>query len=55
MSGIFSRWQPPYAQHGIATFPVDQTKKPRIRGWQKVGLKGSTELANKFGDADALG
>ncbi|PWT86436.1 MAG: hypothetical protein C5B58_01410 [Acidobacteria bacterium] len=55
LSGIFSRWQPCYAEHGIATFPVDETKKPRIRGWQKVGLKGSTVLADKFIDADALG
>jgi hypothetical protein len=55
MSGIFSRWQPRYAERGISTFPVDETKRPRIRGWQRVGLKGSAELANKFGDADALG
>jgi Bifunctional DNA primase/polymerase, N-terminal len=55
MSRIFSRWQPPYAEHRIATFPVDETKKPRIKGWQKVGLRGSAELADKFTDADALG
>ena len=55
MTGIFTRWQPRYAEHGIATFPVDETKRPRIRGWQKVGLKGSTELASKFIDANALG
>jgi hypothetical protein len=55
MSGIFSRWQPRYAERGIATFPVDETKRPRIKGWQKVGLRGSTELADKFTDADALG
>jgi Bifunctional DNA primase/polymerase, N-terminal len=53
--GIFSRWQPAYADRGIATFPVGEGKKPSIRGWQKVGLKGSTELADKFTDADALG
>src|SRR5262249_25815937 len=55
MSGIFSRWQPRYAEREIPTFPVDETKRPRIRGWQRVGLKGSAELANKFDDADALG
>ena len=54
--GIFSRWQPIYAEHGIATFPVkSETKKPRITFWQKVGLKGSSVLAAKFEDADALG
>jgi hypothetical protein len=55
MSGIFSRWQPEYAARGIATFPVGETKKPGIRGWQKVGLNGSAELARKFTNADALG
>ena len=55
MSGVFSRWQPEYAAHGIATFPVGETKKPGIRGWQKVGLNGSAELAEKFTTADALG
>jgi hypothetical protein len=54
-NGIFSRWQPIYAEHKIATFPIGEAKKPGIRGWQKVGLKGSGELAAKFKDADALG
>jgi Bifunctional DNA primase/polymerase, N-terminal/Helix-turn-helix domain len=54
-NGIFSRWQPVYAEHKIATFPIGEAKKPGIRGWQKVGLKGSSELAAKFKDADALG
>jgi Bifunctional DNA primase/polymerase, N-terminal len=55
MIGVFSKWQPRYAEHGIATFPIGVAKKPSIRGWQKVGLKGSAELAEKFADADALG
>jgi hypothetical protein len=55
VSGIFSTWQPPYAEHGIATFPVDETKRPRIRGWHKVGVRGSAELARKFTNAEALG
>jgi Bifunctional DNA primase/polymerase, N-terminal len=55
VSGVFSRWQPEYAAHGIATFPVGESKKPGIRGWQKVGLHGSAELAEKFTTADALG
>lgn len=55
MSGVFAQWQPEYAAHGIATFPVEDTKKPGIRGWQKVGLKGSAELAAKFTNAEALG
>jgi hypothetical protein len=52
---IFSTWQPIYAERGIATFPVSADKRPSIRGWQKVGLRGSAQLADKFADADALG
>jgi Bifunctional DNA primase/polymerase, N-terminal/Primase C terminal 1 (PriCT-1) len=55
MSGVFSEWQPRYAEHGIATFPIGQAKKPCITGWQKIGIKGSAELAAKFVSADALG
>jgi len=55
MSGIFSRWQPRYAEKGIATFPVGETKKPCVRGWHKAGLKYSAVLASKFLNADALG
>jgi hypothetical protein len=55
MSGIFKKWQPIYAEYRIATFPIDHTKRPRITSWQKVGLKGSAELAAKFQDANALG
>jgi hypothetical protein len=55
MSGVFGKWQPKYAKHKIATFPVGEAKKPGIRGWQKNGLKGSSELAAKFKDADAFG
>jgi Bifunctional DNA primase/polymerase, N-terminal len=53
--GIFSKWQPRYAEYGIATFPVNEDKKPLIRGWQKVGRKGSAALTDKFQKADALG
>jgi hypothetical protein len=28
---------------------------PRVRGWNMIGLRGSTQLAAKFGDADARG
>src|SRR5262249_5889736 len=55
MGGIFSTWQPRYAARGVFTFPVDGTKRPRTRGWQKIGPRSSTELAEKFRDADALG
>jgi hypothetical protein len=55
MTGIFAQFQPRYAERGIATFPASSAKVPLIKGWPRVGLRGSTELANKFADADAFG
>jgi hypothetical protein len=58
MSGIFSRWQPRYAEHGIATFPVrieGKDKQPLSKGYQRTGIRGSTMLASKFTQADAFG
>jgi hypothetical protein len=55
---MFRDWQPQYAEHGIAAFPVrvtDRGKVPAIKGWQRVGLNGSAKLAQKFAGADALG
>jgi hypothetical protein len=55
VTGIFAQFQPRYAERGIATFPVSSGKVPMIKGWPKVGLRGSTELATKFADVDAFG
>lgn len=49
--GIFSQWQPRYAQHGIATYPVGDAKIPMVRQYQRIGLHASSELALKFGEA----
>jgi hypothetical protein len=57
-AGIFARWQPRYAKHGVATFPVqivDGDKKPAISGYVKTGLRGSGQLAIKFADAQSFG
>lgn len=54
----FRDWQPRYAAHGIATFPVSvghDGKVPAIRGWQRVGLPGSAKLVQQFADAGAFG
>ena len=53
-SCLFEKWQPIYAEHGIATFPV-KDKKPSIKGYQNIGLRGSTQLATKFGGSNAFG
>jgi hypothetical protein len=58
MTGVFSKWQPVYAEHGIATFPVvieGKNKRPMNKGYQRTGLRGSAELAKKFTEANALG
>ena len=53
--GIFTKWQPHYAEKRIATFPVGDDKKPQIRRWNQVGLSGSTKLAQRFTEANAFG
>ena len=58
-TGLFPRSQPAWAEQNIATFPVHVTaevKKPGIRGYGKVGLRASRELAHKrqFARTDAL-
>jgi hypothetical protein len=55
--GTFARWQPTYAAHQIATFPVKivgDDKKPAITAYGRVGLRGSEQLAFKFRDAAAF-
>jgi hypothetical protein len=53
--GIFTKWQPRYAEKRIATFPVGSDKKPQIKRWNQIGLKGSAKLAERFTDANAFG
>lgn len=56
MTGTFAKWQPIYAEAGIATFPVDgHAKKPAVGNYLKGGLPASREWARKFSDASALG
>src|SRR4051812_607452 len=53
-AGIFAEWQRRYAELGLATFPVEG-KRPTIRGYMKVGLAASQQLAIKFPAAEAFG
>ena len=50
-AGVFQTSQPQYAAHRIATFPVGVNKRPAVRGYPRIGLRASTELASKFADA----
>lgn len=53
--GVFSEWQPLYAERRIATFPVGADKKPAIKRWNQITLRGSARLAERFHEADAFG
>lgn len=57
MSGTFARWQPRYAEHGVATFPAEilpNRKKPKVSRADRIGLRYSAQLALKFPEADAF-
>lgn len=51
---LFPKWQAAYAEHGIATYPIN-AKAPAIRAPQKIGIAGSTKLAMRFPNAEAFG
>lgn len=48
-------WQPNYAAAGLAIFPVTPDKRPAVKGYLNVGLRGSRALAEKFANAAAFG
>src|SRR5262245_4875011 len=54
-AGVFQTFQPRYAAHRIATFPVGMNKRPAVRGYPRIGLRASAELAAKFVASTALG
>jgi hypothetical protein len=55
-TGIFGKWQPVYAEAGLAAFPVDPiAKKPMVSNYMKVGVRACDRFAQRFGDAPALG
>jgi hypothetical protein len=56
MAGTFATWQPEYAARGVATFPYTASsadKRPLVRGYGKIGIQRSEQLALKM-DADGL-
>lgn len=57
MSAAFAHWQPIYAEHGIATYPLGAGKAPAIPAYQNIGLARSRQLARteRFRNADAFG
>jgi hypothetical protein len=54
----FARWQPAYAEHGVALVPceiVDGRKKPLVKHPERFGCRGSAETASKFPGASVFG
>src|SRR5207248_2784893 len=60
-TGLFPRSQPAWAEARVATFPVtvtaDGIKRPAVKHYGKLGLRGSAQLAYKqsFANVDGLG
>jgi Bifunctional DNA primase/polymerase, N-terminal len=55
---LFAQYQPIYAKHGIATFPVtilNGDKKPAVKGYLDLTLDESRKLALKFEGHEAFG
>jgi hypothetical protein len=51
----FAELQMAYSTRGVATYPLGHDKLPAIRGYEKVGHRGSGQLAMKFAAAEAAG
>ncbi len=55
----FLEAQKAYAEHGISLFPVkitqDGAKRPSLRNYQRIGVRGSAKLIRQFADAPAFG
>jgi hypothetical protein len=51
----YEHWQADYAAHGVATFPVDASKRPMVSRYNKFGLVASSQIAGKFANAPAIG
>jgi hypothetical protein len=55
LMGAFSDNQSAYAERGIATFPLNDNKKPYVSNYQKMGLPASSRLAGRFRHANGIG
>src|SRR5262249_55075906 len=58
MTGVFQKWQPVYAERGIATFPVlgiEAAKRPAVRNYSRIGLPASAALISRLGSSEMLG
>jgi hypothetical protein len=55
MFRVFSEHQPEYAARGLATFPIDPIeKRPCVRHYDRIGLRGSQQLRLNLHDAAGI-
>ena len=54
-ANTFARWQPIYAERGIATVPCSPEKAPLVKHPERFGREGSNEIVGKFPNATAFG
>ena len=57
VNGLYSKYQPRYADLGVAVFPCAETgaKKPVVANYLKMGPRASDALAKKFPEANGIG
>jgi hypothetical protein len=55
MIGVFQKWQPVYAERGIATIPCSPDKSPLVKHPDRFGRDASREIASRFPNAGAFG
>jgi Bifunctional DNA primase/polymerase, N-terminal/Primase C terminal 1 (PriCT-1) len=51
----FATIQAEYAQRGVVTYPLSASKAPAVKGYDRVGMNGSAQLAMRFAAATAAG
>src|SRR6516162_10145104 len=54
----FARWQPRYAEQGVALVPceiVGGRKKPLVEHPERFGCRGSAKIVQKFSDTNTFG
>ena len=50
--GIYEKFAPQYAELGLISIPVDRKKRPRVKGWEKLGVESYRKLLIAHADAN---
>ena len=49
---IYGRFAPQYAELGLVSIPVDRKKRPRVKGWKKLGVESHRKFLITHADAN---